>query len=374
MTKIVIAPDKFKGSLSGLEFCAIVEQVIKEHCKNVDIIKCPLADGGDGTIDTLSYHLQGHLEEICVNNPLFRPIKASYLLSADTTTAFIEMSAASGIRLLKPEEQNPAKTSTYGTGELIIDAINKGARHILLGIGGSATNDGGLGMARALGYQLFDKKGIALKGKGSDLALLHKIDASNINPRLKEVKFEIACDVDNPLFGTNGAAYVYATQKGADQKMVEQLDTGLKNYHQIIKQMSGVDLQTIKGAGAAGGLGAGCIAFLNAELKSGIELIKHIANFNEVIKDADWIISGEGKLDQQTLSGKVIKGIIDSISNQKLAVFCGISNLSSSELYDAAIVYIDEISRYAQDVNDSIENARRYLEIATEKFVLAHLV
>ncbi|MCG8581798.1 MAG: glycerate kinase, partial [Bacteroidales bacterium] len=262
MTKIIIAPDKFKGSLSGLEFCNIVEHSILKHCNDVEIIKCPLADGGDGTVDVLNFHLNGHWEEIELHNPLFRLINASYLLSNHKHTAFIEMSAASGIRLLKQKELNPLNTSTYGTGQLIKDAIDKGARHIILGIGGSATNDGGLGMARALGYQFLDASSNALKGIGADLPLLHKIDDQNVYPQLKDVKFEIACDVDNPLYGPDGAACIYAPQKGADKKTVAQLDSGLQNYHRILCKQLNLDLQATKGAGAAGGLGAGCIAFL----------------------------------------------------------------------------------------------------------------
>lgn len=374
MKKIVIAPDKFKGSLSGLEFCSIVERVIQKYCDAIEIINCPLADGGDGTIDALNYYLNGHIEEITVNDPIFRPINASYLLSADNKTAFIEMSAASGIRLLKTNELNPLVTSTFGTGELIRDAIGKGARHILLGIGGSATNDGGIGMARALGYQFLDIKGNQLNGIGADLQQLFRINTESIHPQLKNVKFEIACDVDNPLYGRNGAAYTFAPQKGADQFIVEQLNTGLENYHRIIKKQLHLDLQTLKGSGAAGGLGAGCVAFLNADLKPGIELIMHIADFNGKIKGADWVITGEGQLDKQTFSGKVIKGVIDCLSNQKLAVFCGTNNLNHSEMEKTAIAYLNEISRYSKSINDSIKNADKYLEIATETFVLTNLV
>ncbi|WP_430817822.1 glycerate kinase [Carboxylicivirga sp. RSCT41] len=373
MTKIVIAPDKFKGSLSGLEFCNIVEHSILKHCNTVEIIKCPLADGGDGTVDALNFHINGHREEIRVHDPLFRPINTSYLLSADKHTAFIEMSAASGLRLLAPGELNPLNTSTYGTGQLIKDAIDKGARHIILGIGGSATNDGGLGMACALGYRFFDASGKTLKGIGSDLQLLHEIDNHDVHPQLKDVRFEIACDVDNPLYGPYGAAFVYAPQKGADSETIAQLDAGLKNYQRIVKDQLHLDLQSIKGAGAAGGLGAGCIAFLNGELKSGIELLKNIADFDNKIKDADWLITGEGKLDRQTFAGKVIKGITDSLSTQKLAVFCGVSELSQNELTHYSIKYLDAISQYAQSNNDSVLNAGMYLEMAAESFALSVL-
>ncbi|MCT4643659.1 MAG: glycerate kinase [Carboxylicivirga sp.] len=373
MKKIVIAPDKFKGSLTGIEFCEIVERGIRKHLDHVNIISCPLADGGDGTIEALRYFLDGSLVELKLNDPLFRSIEASYLLSADRHTAFIEMSAASGIRLLKKEELNPLLTSTYGTGEMIKDAMEKGAQHILLGIGGSATNDGGLGMAKALGYRFYDANNNELSGIGNDLNQLSHIDTSLVHPLLNQVSFEVACDVDNPLYGPQGAAFVYAPQKGADKNMVKRLDNGLINYHQVIERQMGINLQNIVGSGAAGGLGAGSIAFLGARLKSGIELIKAAANFDDKIKGVDWVITGEGKLDQQTFSGKVIKGIIDSLSSQKLAVFCGLSELKAQEQETMPFDYLDETSRYALNMNDSIENARKYLEMVAESFAQKQL-
>lgn len=366
--KIIIAPDKFKASLSGLEFCDAVEKGIKKHVSNVDIEKLPLADGGDGTVEVLKYYLDGELIFLNASDPLGRPVKASYLYSESKKTAFIEMAEASGIRLLSNEEANPLKTSTYGTGELIEDAIGKGVEHIILGIGGSATNDAGLGMARALGYRFFDIKDKELKGKGEDLNLLAKIDSSNVHPQLKNVKFEVACDVDNPLYGKKGAAYVYSAQKGAKPDMIMQLDSGLKNFNELVKKQFNADFQLVKGAGAAGGLGAGCILFLDAKLNSGVDLIKQEARFDEKIKDAEWIITGEGKFDSQTFSGKVIRGVIDSITTQKLALFCGVVDLTEQELKQIKIDYISQTANYASSLNDSIKNASIYLEKASEDF------
>ncbi|RUT78270.1 glycerate kinase [Ancylomarina longa] len=372
--KIIIAPDKFKGSLTGMEFCSAIEEGIKKHIDDVVMVKLPLADGGDGTVEVLKYYLDGEMISLEVNDPLHRKVNASYLYSASKKTAFIEMSAASGIRLLKEEEANPMLTSTYGTGELIADALKRGATHIILGIGGSATNDAGMGMARALGYRFFDSNRKELEGKGEDMIRLDFIDTSAVHYALKKVKFEVACDVDNPLYGINGAAHIYSPQKGASPDMVAQLDNGLIRFNKVVNDQFAMDLQHIKGAGAAGGLGAGCILFLNAQLNSGIELIKKVADFDNKIMDADWIITGEGKLDSQTLSGKVIRGVLDALSGQKLALFCGLVDLSEEELKAIPTDYLAQISSSAKDVKDSMQNARIYLQMAAEEFASSGLL
>ncbi|MDX8339881.1 glycerate kinase [Draconibacterium sp. IB214405] len=371
MKKIVIAPDKFKGSLTGIEFCDAVERGIKKHIKNVDIVKLPLADGGDGTVDALKFYTGGELVSVEVHDPLLRPIKANYLFAEKEKLAFIEMAEASGIRLLKGEELNPLETSTFGTGELILDAIKSGAKHILLGIGGSSTNDAGMGMASALGFRFFDAENNLLDGRGKDLNRLASIDTSSVNKELGNIKFEVACDVDNPLFGTNGAAHIYAPQKGASEQVVKQLDAGLRNFNEKVKTQFGKNLQNIAGAGAAGGLGVGCVLFLNAELKSGTQLIKSIADFDNEVKDADWIITGEGKFDEQTFSGKVIKGVLDSRSDQKLAVFCGLSELREPQINAHKIDFLAEMMEQATGVDDSIKNADKYLELAAEQFAIS---
>lgn len=374
MKKIVIAPDKFKGSLTGIEFCDAVERGINNHIQDVEILKLPLADGGDGTVEVLKYYLEGEMISAQVNDPLLRPINASYLFSAKNKMAFIEMAEASGIRLLKNTELNPLRTSTFGTGELIKDAILCGAKHIILGIGGSSTNDAGMGMARALGYRFFNDQNHELEGKGQDLMLLQYIDDSEILPELKAIKFEVACDVDNPLYGPKGAAFIYSPQKGATNETVFELDLGLRNFKRVVKKQFRKDLQYISGAGAAGGLGAGSVLFLNAELKSGIKLIKSVAKFDEHIKNADWIITGEGKFDEQTFSGKVIKGIMDVVTNQKLAVFCGLSELNKQDLEYHRITYLAEIMTKAQNLEDSIKNAAIYLKQVAEEFAKRKLM
>ena len=373
MIKIILAPDKFKGSLTGMEFCDAIERGIRKQTSGIEIIKLPLADGGDGTIEVLNFYLEGEISSVEVHDPLHRKMNASYLYSEGKKTAYIEMAVASGIRLLNNNEANPMLTSTYGTGELIKDALDRGVNHIILGIGGSATNDAGLGMARALGYTFLNQDKEELKGLGEDLTHLTSIDKSAIHPRLKEVKFEVACDVDNPLYGENGAAYIYSPQKGATPEMVLELDAGLQNFNHVVQKQCGVDLQEISGAGAAGGLGAGCILFLNATLNSGIDLIKNEANFDPLLKGADWIITGEGKLDEQTFSGKVIRGVLDSITDQKIAVFCGLVDLEETRVKEMNIDYLSEVSEYATNIDDSIKNAGIYLEKAAEDFALKFL-
>lgn len=372
--RIVIAPDKFKGSLSGIEFCNIVADTILHYIPEAKIIKLPLADGGDGTVAALQYYLGGEHVKVTVYDPLMRKITARYLYAKNNHLAFIEMAEASGIRLLTKGEKNPQKTSTYGTGQLIVDALKKGAKQIILGIGGSATNDAGMGMARALGYRFFNQSGNELLGCGQDLNTLAVIDDLGVIPELKHAQFKVACDVVNPLYGKNGAAYIYGAQKGATYPMVKKLDLGLKNFNAVVKKKYGVDLQKVKGAGAAGGLGAAAKLFLNARLQSGISMIKEIANFNHHILNADWIITGEGKIDKQTFSGKVIQGITQEITHQQLAVFCGINQLSAKKLNDNKVKYLAEVSKFADNFADSVKHADTYLVKVAEAFTKKHLV
>jgi len=366
---IILAPDKFKGSLTGLEFCDVVEFGIKQIRPDANIIKLPLADGGDGTIEVVNFYLKGEVVIIEVKDPLFQSIKASYLYSENSKTAFIEMAEASGLKLLKPEQYDCKNATTYGTGELITDAISKGASKIILGIGGSATNDCGIGMASALGFQFLDKNNKEIKPIGANLSQIKAIDTSRVNPKLSSVKFEIACDVKNPLYGKNGAANVYAAQKGATTNDIKILDKGLEDFSKILNTFYRVDIQSVTGAGAAGGMGIASKVFLNGTLKPGIQLIKNLANFDKQIEGANWIISGEGKLDDQTLSGKTIQGVITSAKNKniKLAVFCGTIDLEETFIRDLGISYSSSVMDLASNFEDALANASQYLkELAVE--------
>jgi glycerate kinase len=368
--KIILAPDKFKGSLTGAQFCDAVEEGIKMVLPKAHIVKLPLADGGDGTIEILKYHLKGRCIKVVVNNPLFEQIDASYLYIDSMETAFIEMAAASGLALLKPEEQNCFFTSTLGTGQLILDAINRGAKTIMLGIGGSATNDCGIGMATALGYKFEDENGVELIPIGKNLLKIKKINTDNVIPVLKAVTFKVACDVKNVLFGPNGAAYVYGHQKGASKSEIVLLDKGLEHISSLFSKILNLDVSDIEGAGAAGGLGAGAIVFLNAELQSGIDLIKDIVGFDKKIKDADWIITGEGKLDAQTLSGKTIYGVITSAKkyNIPVAALCGSVDISIQTQQQLGLTYVSSIVKDVSDLEQAIKNSYENLVYGAYNF------
>ncbi|SHI97916.1 glycerate kinase [Mesonia phycicola] len=361
--KFVIAPDKFKGSLTGFEFCTAVEKGLLKVFPNAEIIHLPLADGGDGTLDIAQHHLKGSKTDCLVKDPFFREIQASYVFSEETETAYIEMAEASGLKRIAENEKNVMQATTYGTGELILNAIEKGAKHILLGIGGSATNDCGMGMAAALGYSFLDASGQKLKPIGANLSQVETIDISNVHEKLKNIKFSIACDVQNPLYGNEGAAFVYAEQKGASVEDILQLDKGLQHFASILQQQFGVDCQQINGAGAAGGIGAGSVVFLNGNLVSGIELIKNISNFDEVIQDADWLITGEGKLDEQTFYGKTIQGVINSAEqyNIPVAAFCGAISLSIEQQQKMGLTYCTSILKSISTLNEAIEASEKNL-------------
>ncbi len=368
--KFVIAPDKFKGSLTGFEFCDAVEEGIKMVFKDAEIIKKPLADGGDGTMEVAKYYIKGETVIVTVNDPLFRPINASYLYSDETKIAYIEMAEASGLKLLNVDEFNCMETTTFGTGELIYDALEKGATEIILGIGGSATNDGGMGMANALGYRFLDDNDQELIPIGKNLSKVKSIDDSNKNNRLDSVKIKVACDVTNPFYGLQGAAYIYGAQKGASENEIIYLNQGLCNFAEIIKNRYKIDLQKVSGAGAAGGVGGGAFVFLNGELISGNNLIKELADFDIAIKGADWIITGEGQLDEQTLSGKTIDGVVTSakINKTPVAALCGSVSISVAQQQKFGLAYVASIVRGISTLKEAMEHSKDNLVNAAFNF------
>ncbi len=368
--KVVLAPDKFKGSLTGFEFCDAVEKGLNQVFKNIEIVKMPLADGGDGTIDVVRHYIQGERTNIMATNPFFKPIQSSYILSKATNVAFIEMAETSGLKLLTQDELDCMNGTSLGFGELIFDAIERGTKELILGIGGSATNDGGMGMAQALGFRFLDYNDEQLKPIGSSLIKVRKIDTSNVHPKINNIKIKVACDVSNPFYGSEGAAYIYAAQKGASEEEIELLDKGLQNYAKIIQKEFGVNVQDLKGAGAAGGMGAAASVFLKGELVSGIDLIKDLADFDSAINDADWIITGEGQLDTQTLSGKTIAGVLTSAKKRNIpvAALCGSIAISKKESSSFGLNYIASISEGCNDLEESILNAYSNLAKASEKF------
>ncbi len=355
--KIVIASDKYKGSLSALQVCRIIEKTIKEISPNSEVITSPMADGGDGTVETLVESLNGKLIELDVMGPLGEPVRARFGIIGNGT-AIIEMASASGLVLVPAGKQNPMETTTYGTGELIAKAIDMGSKKIIVGIGGSATNDGGMGMAQALGYRLLDSNGDLLGFGGKELARLASIDDSGINSKLLATMVEVASDVDNPLYGKRGAAHVYGPQKGAGPEMVEALDEGLKNYAQIVSRDLKKDIAGLRGAGAAGGLGAGLAAFAGGVLKPGTDIVIETTGLEDKIKDADLIITGEGAMDEQTFYGKSAYGVAKLASNYGIPVI----TINGSVLSDRAS--IDEKNSSLFSGNFSIINRPMKLEEA----------
>lgn len=368
--KFVIAPDKFKGSLTGFEFCDAVEEGLLMVFNDAEILKKPLADGGDGTMEVAKHYIKGETVTITVNDPLFRPINASYLYSDETKIAYIEMAEASGLKLLNVNEFDCMETTTLGTGELIYDALEKGATEIILGIGGSATNDGGMGMANALGFRFLDEKGLELSPIGKHLSKVNTIDDSNKHHRLDGVKVKVACDVTNPFYGLQGAAYIYGAQKGASENEIIFLNQGLCNFAEIIKNRYAIDLQKVSGSGAAGGVGGGALVFLNGELISGNNLVKELADFNNAIEGADWIITGEGQLDEQTLSGKTIDGVVKSAKSKNIpvAALCGSVSISVAQQQKFGLNYVVSIVRGISTLNQAMEQSRKNLVNATFNF------
>ncbi|MEG1586136.1 MAG: glycerate kinase, partial [Bacteroidales bacterium] len=304
MNKIVIASDSFKGSVSSLEIAEAAASEIHQIYPRCEVLKIPVADGGEGTVEALVSLTNGHFETCMVHDPCMKLISASYGILGDGHTAVIEMAAASGLPLVAPADRNPLLTTTYGTGELILDALQKGCTNFLIGIGGSATNDAGTGMLQALGFVFRDLQGKELKYGGQILHQIASVDWSNVSPLLTNVNFTIACDVNNPFCGKEGAAYIYARQKGADDRMIEDLDRGMAHFAEIIRQSELSDITGLPGAGAAGGLGGGFVAFLNGVLKPGIQMVLDSIDFETRIAGADLIITGEGRMDAQTCMGK----------------------------------------------------------------------
>ncbi|HEY0741195.1 MAG TPA: glycerate kinase [Chryseosolibacter sp.] len=347
MVRILIAPDKFKGSLTAQEVCDIISEYFGGK-KNYRVTTLPLADGGEGTFEILLNHFQGRAVETIVHDPLMRKISATYGLSGDGKTALIEMAKASGLQLLKTEDRNPLQTTTYGTGELIAHALTQGVRNIVLGIGGSATNDAGVGMATALGYKFFDQRGSEfIPLGGSDLSKIHSIDRT-VHHQLAKVNVMTLCDVKNPLTGANGASHVFAPQKGAGADDVLVLEMNMLHFQRLLAERFIFDA-TFEGAGAAGGLGAGSKFFLDSTMVSGMQYIADVTDLKKKIADSDIVITGEGKLDTQSSEGKVAAVVsqIAKSNNKRVVVVCGICDLDPTQLTS---IGIDECLELAKGV------------------------
>lgn len=369
--KVLIAPDKFKDALDAKQVCKAIAEGIHSFDNAINTVQFPMADGGNGTAALLTWHNKGRMVKTEVVDPIGRPAEASYGLSGDQKTAYIEMATASGIELLKIEERNPRKTHTKGTGMLIRHAINQGAKTIILGIGGSATNDAGIGMAHELGYRFLNKDEEEVEPVGENLGIIKQVRKTEKTQQLRDIKVIVACDVNNPLFGRNGAACVYAPQKGANEKDIAFLDEGLKNIGRVFEQFYSKDVSLEPGAGAAGGLGAGCTVFLNASLKPGITLFMEATEFEEAMRGVDLIITGEGKLDNQSLQGKVIDGICRKAQEKNIpvAALCGSLNLNTEALKASRLIYAASILPGPKLLKEAIEETSPALKMAASQLI-----
>ncbi|MFC2123946.1 glycerate kinase [Bacteroidota bacterium] len=369
--KILIAPDSFKESLSALEVARNIEKGIKTVIPETDCILLPMADGGEGTVQSMVDATGGQIINTVVHDPLMREINGFFGILGNGRTAVIEMAAASGIELLQETEKDPYHTTTFGTGELLRSAIEKGCSEIIIGIGGSATNDGGMGMASALGVRFHDKYGKEIPQGGKYLGEIEEIDASEIISEAKTIHFTIASDVSNPLCGPEGASYVFGPQKGATPGQVSILDAGLNHFGDLIEKMSGKTIKNVPGAGAAGGLGAGLMAFLNADMKPGFEVVKEITHLEDHIKNVDIVITGEGKIDSQTQYGKTPFGVAQTAKKQgkKVIAFAGTVGDDIDILYENCFDHILPISEKPVPLKYSLENAPDLLQNAAQRMM-----
>ena len=369
--KLLFASDSFKGSLTSQRISQLLTLAAKEVFGECECIGVPVADGGEGTVHAVTEAACGEIQTASAHDPLMNPIKAEY--GVFEGKAIIEMSAASGLTLVPEELRDPMNTSTFGTGELILDALDRGCREIAVAIGGSATNDGGTGCMTALGARFLDENGAELSGCGRDLLKVKKIDLSGLDKRIKDTRFSVLCDVKSPLCGKNGATYLYSEQKGAAPKTKEELERGMINYRDLIKTSFGVDCDKIEGAGAAGGLGAALKVFLNAQMRSGIDAVLDMIHFNELLEGVDLVITGEGKTDAQSCRGKVVQGVGRRAKARGIPVVC----LSGSLGKGAEELYSDGISAFMTTVNspmtlgEAMKNAESlYFCAAKEMFRL----
>lgn len=365
---IVLAPDSFKESMTAKEVCVAMERGIKKVNSNIQCIHVPMADGGEGTMQSLIDATGGEVYSLEVVGPLGNKVKAEYGILGNGEIGVLEMASASGIHLVSLEERNPLITTTYGTGELIKACLDRGVKKLLIGIGGSATNDGGVGVIQALGGRLLDKEGNELGFGGGELEKLDRIDLTNFDRRLKDVVIEVACDVSNPLCGENGASYIFGPQKGASVEMIKILDNNLKHYAKVIKEQFDKDVLEIAGAGAAGGLGAGLMVFLNGNLKKGIEIVIEYSGLEKKVKNCDMVWTGEGSIDFQTQYGKTPLGVatVAKKYNKPVVALAGGVGDNIDILYEKGIDSIFGIMRGVTTIDEALKNGKENIERTSE--------
>lgn len=358
--KLIFASDSFKGSLSSRRTAELLTKAAHEVFLECECISIPVADGGEGTVDAVCDALNGKKVTAAVHDPLMSPIQAAYCIAGEI--AVIEMAAASGLTLVPKDQRDPMHTTTCGTGELILDALDSGCRELYIAIGGSATNDGGMGCLRALGARFIDQTGSELTGCGGDLSDVSEIDLGGLDKRLSETSITVLCDVKNPLCGKNGATYTFAEQKGATPATMELLENGMRNYRDVIRRRFGIDCDTIEGVGAAGGLGAALKVFLNASMQSGIETVLNLIRFDDLLGGADLVITGEGRADSQSICGKVMQGVGLHAKAKGVPVIglCGSLGEGAEELLNFGITKLIALTDSDECIEDAIAHAERY--------------
>ncbi|MTE02837.1 glycerate kinase family protein [Lactobacillus johnsonii] len=371
MTKYVVAPDSFKESMTAKEVCDAMEKGIKEADSAAEVIKVPMADGGEGTVDSLVDTTQGQRVIVEVTGPLGNKISAYYGILGNGTTAVIEMAKASGLEIVEKKKRNPMITTTFGTGELIRDALDHNVKEIIIGLGGSSTNDGGSGMAQALGAKLLDQNNHQIPFGGGNLDKLDKIDISNLDSRLQDVKIILASDVTNPLIGKDGASRVFGPQKGATPEMVEKLENNLQHYAKIVKRDLNKEVALVSGAGAAGGLGAGLMAFTTCEMRRGVDLAIEVTKLEEKIRDADYVFTGEGGTDFQTKFGKTPYGVakLGKKYHKPVISLAGYLGEGIDSLYSEGFTAIFGIIPGACDLSTALKNGPSNVARTTENIV-----
>ena len=352
MKQCILIPDSFKGTLSAVEFCQLGKEVLEQHLPSCRVLTIPVADGGEGTVDCFVHALQAKKVFVTVAGPWGEQVEACYAVHGDT--AFVEMAQAAGLPMVG-ERKDPSRTTTYGVGEIIRHAVEQGCREIVVGLGGSCTNDAGTGAAAALGVRFFDENGECFTPVGAELDRIASYDAAQARELLQGCTVTAMCDIDNPMYGKQGAAYVFGPQKGADEDMVRQLDAGLRHLAAVMEQQSGADIASIPGAGAAGAFGVGIVAFLGGSLKSGIETVLDCVGFNELLRDTDMVFTGEGQLDSQSLRGKVVIGIARRAAEQNVPVTAIVGSVGegAAGAYELGVTSVFSINRRAEDFSVS---------------------
>ena len=373
--KIVVAPNAFKGSLTAAEAALAMEAGIKNVEPDADVVRVPVADGGDGLVDVAVESLGGEIRTLEVTGPLFEPVSANYCYVRSRDLVIVEMALSSGLALVPESLRDPARTTSFGTGELIRAGLDLGVGRINVGIGGSATNDGGMGMAQALGVRFLDQEGKELPGIGASLGAVAAIDMSNFDSRVGKTRIEAVCDVENPLCGPNGAAHVYGPQKGADLRQVQELDRGMQNFAAVIRRDLGLDVESLPGAGAAGGMGAGLHAFLGAGLRKGIDLIFELVGLREKMVGADLVFTGEGQIDYQTVFGKAPGGV--GVLSRELGIPClAIAGSIGSELGDlhaCGITSVFSLCSGPLSLAEAMADSRKHITRAIEQVLRCFL-